>query len=135
MSLPRTSGSLRSRSIPSWNRFSSAVLLSWGWWTFQGYPGRQPYASLPCGTGRGCVALRPVDRLGLFKVFQAHTDPSTHSRKEPQMIILGIVLVVVGLVASIPILETIGVILLVIGAILWILGSMGRAVGGRKHYY
>jgi hypothetical protein len=24
---------------------------------------------------------------------------------------------------------------LVIGAILWILGSMGRAVGGRKHYY
>jgi Family of unknown function (DUF6131) len=39
------------------------------------------------------------------------------------------------LVASIPILETIGVILLVIGAILWVLGSMGRAVGGRKHYY
>jgi hypothetical protein len=24
---------------------------------------------------------------------------------------------------------------LVIGAILWVLGSMGRAVGGRKHYY
>ncbi|HZW43354.1 MAG TPA: DUF6131 family protein [Dermatophilaceae bacterium] len=40
-----------------------------------------------------------------------------------------------GLVASIPILVTIGVILLVIGAILWVLGSMGRAVGGRKHYY
>src|SRR5665647_1703573 len=39
---------------------------SWGSWTFQGYPGRKPYASLPCGTGRGCVALRPVDRLGLF---------------------------------------------------------------------
>jgi len=71
----------------------------------------------------------------LFKVFQALTDPSTQSGKESQMIILGIVLVVVGLVASIPILETIGVILLVIGAILWVLGSMGRAVGGRKHYY
>ena len=51
------------------------------------------------------------------------------------MIFLGIVLVVVGLVAGIPILETICVILLVIGAILWVLGSMGRAVGGRKHYY
>jgi len=51
------------------------------------------------------------------------------------MIILGVVLLVIGLVASIPILETIGIILLVIGAILWILGSMGRAVGGRKHYY
>ena len=71
----------------------------------------------------------------MFKVFQAHTDPSTQSGKESQMVILGIVLVVVGLVASIPILETIGVILLVVGAILWILGSMGRAVGGRKHYY
>jgi hypothetical protein len=23
----------------------------------------------------------------------------------------------------------------VVGVILWILGSMGRAVGGRKHYY
>jgi hypothetical protein len=68
-------------------------------------------------------------------VSKAHTDPSTPSGEEPQMIILGIVLVVVGLVAGIPILETIGVILLVIGAILWVLGSMGRAVGGRKHYY
>jgi len=45
------------------------------------------------------------------------------------------VLLVVGLVAKISVLETIGVILLVIGAILWVLGSMGRAVGGRKHYY
>ena len=44
-------------------------------------------------------------------------------------------LLVVGLVAKISVLETIGVILLVIGAILWILGSKGRAVGGRKHYY
>lgn len=98
-------------------------------------PGPQALGASPLGTGPGCVALRPVERLDLFEVFQAHKDPSTQSGKEPQMIILGIVLVVVGLVASIPILETIGVILLVIGAILWILGSMGRAVGGRKHYY
>ena len=51
------------------------------------------------------------------------------------MVILGIVLVVVGMVAGIPILQTIGIILLVVGAVLWVLGSMGRAVGGRKHYY
>ncbi len=51
------------------------------------------------------------------------------------MIILGIVLVVVGALTSISILQTIGVILVVVGAILWILGAMGRAVGGRKHYY
>ena len=51
------------------------------------------------------------------------------------MIILGVVLVVVGLVVGIPILETIGFLLVVVGVILWILGAMGRAVGGRKHYY
>jgi len=51
------------------------------------------------------------------------------------LIILGIVLVVVGVVAGIPILETIGVLLVVAGVILWILGSMGRAIGGRRHYY
>ena len=44
-------------------------------------------------------------------------------------------LVVIGLVAAIPILETIGGILIVVGVILWVLGSMGRAIGGRKHYY
>jgi hypothetical protein len=51
------------------------------------------------------------------------------------MIILGVVLLVIGLVAGIPVLETIGVILLIIGAILWVLGATGRAVGGRTHYY
>lgn len=63
-------------------------------------------------------------------------DRAIHAhRKDPQLIIFGIVLVVVGIVVGIPILETIGGILLVIGVILWILGAMGRAVGGRKHYY
>jgi hypothetical protein len=52
-----------------------------------------------------------------------------------QLIIFGIVLFVVGAVAGIAILKTIGVLLLVIGVILWVLGSMGRAVGGRKHYF
>ena len=51
------------------------------------------------------------------------------------MIVLGLVLLVVGYLTGISILTTIGVILLVVGAILFILGSMGRAVGGRKHYY
>jgi hypothetical protein len=51
------------------------------------------------------------------------------------MIILGIILLVIGWVASIPILTTIGVILIVVGLILMILGATGRAVGGRKHYY
>jgi len=51
------------------------------------------------------------------------------------MIVLGIVLLIIGFIAKVAILWTIGIILLVIGAILAILGAMGRAVGGRRHYY
>lgn len=51
------------------------------------------------------------------------------------MIILGIVLLVIGFIAKVAILWTIGIILLVIGLILVALGSVGRAVGGRRHYY
>ncbi|MET9361282.1 DUF6131 family protein [Streptomyces sp. NPDC006632] len=51
------------------------------------------------------------------------------------MIVLGIILLVVGFVAGISILWTLGVILVVLGAILWILGSVGHAVGGRRHYW
>ena len=51
------------------------------------------------------------------------------------MIILGVILLIIGFVASIPILWTIGVILVVIGAILALLGMLGHAVGGRRHYF
>ncbi|MBV7700703.1 DUF6131 family protein [Streptomyces sp. TRM70350] len=51
------------------------------------------------------------------------------------MIILGVILLVIGFVAEITILWTIGIILVVIGVILWILGSLGHAVLGRRHYW
>jgi hypothetical protein len=51
------------------------------------------------------------------------------------MIILGLVLLVLGFILGIPVLWTIGLILLVIGVILYVLGSAGRAVGGRRHYW
>lgn len=51
------------------------------------------------------------------------------------MIILGIILLIVGFIAKVAIIWTIGVILVVVGAILFLLGSMGRAVGGRRHYF
>lgn len=51
------------------------------------------------------------------------------------MIVLGVILLIVGFVLALPILWTIGVILLVIGLALWILGSVGHAVGGRRHYF
>ncbi|MGF1343419.1 DUF6131 family protein [Streptomyces flavovirens] len=51
------------------------------------------------------------------------------------MIIVGAILLVIGLVAGIGILWTIGIILLVIGAALWLLGALGHAIGGRRHYW
>ncbi len=51
------------------------------------------------------------------------------------MLVLGIILIVIGAVANIPILYTIGVVLAVIGAVLWLLGATGRLVGGRRHYW
>jgi len=51
------------------------------------------------------------------------------------MIILGIILFLVGLLANIALLQTIGVVLVVVGAVLALLGSSGRAVGGRRHYF
>jgi Family of unknown function (DUF6131) len=51
------------------------------------------------------------------------------------VIVLGIVLLLIGFIAKIPILWSIGIVVLVIGLILLLLGAMGREVGGRKHYY
>ncbi len=51
------------------------------------------------------------------------------------MIVLGIVLLIVGFIANVAILWSIGIILLIVGLALAVLGSMGRAVGGRRHYY
>jgi hypothetical protein len=51
------------------------------------------------------------------------------------MIALGIILVIIGFIAKVAILWTVGIVLLVVGAVLMAMGSMGRLVGGRRHYY
>ena len=51
------------------------------------------------------------------------------------MILLGVVLLLIGFIAKISILWVIGVVLVIVGLILLLLGSMGRAVGGRRHYH
>lgn len=51
------------------------------------------------------------------------------------MIILGVILLIAGFFLHIPLLWTIGVIVAVVGLLLLLLGSKGRAVGGRRHYY
>jgi hypothetical protein len=51
------------------------------------------------------------------------------------MIIVGLILLLIGLLASSAILWTIGVVLLAIGAVLWLLGAAGRPLAGRRHYW
>ncbi len=51
------------------------------------------------------------------------------------MIVLGVVLLLIGFIAKIAILWSIGIVVLVIGVVLLVLGAMGREIGGRKHYY
>ena len=55
--------------------------------------------------------------------------------KGVEVIILGVILLILGLVFSINILWWIGIVLIVVGAIFALLGATGRAVGGRKYWY
>jgi len=51
------------------------------------------------------------------------------------MIVLGVILLVIGFLAHISILWTIGIVLVVVGAILAVLGRAGTKIGGRAHWY
>jgi hypothetical protein len=51
------------------------------------------------------------------------------------LIILGIILLIIGFVAKIAIVWTIGIVVVVVGAVLALLGTAGHAVGGRRHYF
>jgi hypothetical protein len=51
------------------------------------------------------------------------------------VIIFGLILLLIGFITGIAIVWTIGMIVLVVGLVLWVLGTMGHAVGGRRHYY
>jgi hypothetical protein len=58
-----------------------------------------------------------------------------HHKGGHWVIILGIVLMLAGFLLGVPILWTIGIICLLLGLILAVMGGMGRAVGGRSHYF
>ena len=52
------------------------------------------------------------------------------------MILLGVLLCIVALLAhKLAILWGIGVLLIFVGVVLEVFGRMGRAIGGRRHYY
>ena len=65
--------------------------------------------------------------------FRAHR--AAPDQKGSAMIVLGIILLIAGFLLKISVLWTIGIILLVVGVVLALLGSTGRAVGGRRHYF
>lgn len=75
-----------------------------------------------------------VPRSGSVVVDRERTPRRSRPRRT-NVITLGVILLILGLVLNIGILSTLGVILLVIGAVLFLLGTAGRAVGGRRHYY
>ena len=54
---------------------------------------------------------------------------------EPEVLILGLVLLLIGWLTGIGILTTVGVVLLVVGAVLMLLGSVNRPVLGRRYWY
>ena len=56
-------------------------------------------------------------------------------RKQHAMIVLGIILLIIGFVAAIPIVWTIGIIVVLIGLVLAIAGFAGRELAGRRHWY
>ena len=51
------------------------------------------------------------------------------------MIALGLILLLIGFLAHIGIVWTLGIVVLVVGVVLFALGSAGHAIGGRRHYW
>jgi uncharacterized membrane protein HdeD (DUF308 family) len=75
--------------------------------------------------------------VGPGRVANGCPSQATDHISDPEvvMILLGVILLIIGFVASVPIIWTLGIILVVVGAILALLGGTGRAVGGRRHWY
>jgi ABC-type multidrug transport system fused ATPase/permease subunit len=81
-----------------------------------------------------------------FRSFLIHGGPSwmptrgqarslANNLQGANVIILGIILLIIGFLAKIAIVWTVGIIVLIVGAILALLGMAGHAVGGRRHYF
>jgi uncharacterized membrane protein HdeD (DUF308 family) len=61
--------------------------------------------------------------------------PAAQNGHPDSMIILGLILLLIGVLLSIPILYTLGVILLIVGVVLMLVGRTGTAFAGRRHYW
>jgi uncharacterized membrane protein HdeD (DUF308 family) len=78
----------------------------------------------------------PPAPLAVVSIARCPPDqPAFNNRSENTLIVLGIILLIIGFVAKIAIIWTIGVIVIVVGAVFAVLGFAGREIGGRKHWY
>lgn len=87
------------------------------------------------GRSSGTRSARIQGVLGTRRPNRVEGFGAAAAGYESAMFILGVILIILGALLSVPILYTIGVILAVIGLVLWVLGAMGRGIGGRAHYY
>lgn len=51
------------------------------------------------------------------------------------MIAIGIIFLIIGIVAKLGIVWTVGIVSLLLGSIALLLGMTGHGVGGRRHYF
>lgn len=51
------------------------------------------------------------------------------------MIVIGLVLMLIGFLAKIVILWSVGIVVALVGLVLLLLGATGREIGGRRHYF
>jgi hypothetical protein len=91
-------------------------------------------ANSPNGWTRSVFSAvsRPPALDGWYLTASVTAAPNS---QEQQMIILGEILLVIGFIAGVAIIWTVGIIVVIAGAILALLGMAGHSVGGRKHYY
>lgn len=103
------------------------------------------FAPVGCCPG-GAHGATPMDKRPGSPAARGHAGGSRDAAREAaphrgsakgrtNVITLGVILLILGLLFGVNILYTIGVVLLVVGAALWILGGLGRAIGPRRHYW
>ena len=51
------------------------------------------------------------------------------------VIIIGLVLMLIGFLAKVPVLWGLGILVALTGLVLLLLGAAGREIGGRRHFY
>jgi hypothetical protein len=136
---PRRNGrhrpTLPKPSLSKWNRpytSSLELLRRLGAMRIRQGATRGSNVAMASRPSRGCNVAFTFDSVGL----QGWLAPTVHlGGCDFAMIILGIVLLVIGFIAAVPIIWSIGVIVLLIGLVFMIFGALGHAIGGRRHIF